>query len=292
MLLSMTGYGKASCEYANRKITVEVKSLNSKQMDINTRIAAVYRDKELEIRNLVAQQLERGKVDFTLTVEEKGASGTLINQAVVANYYQQLQQVADNLHIAMPENILDTIMKLPDALKTDNVTTSDDEWQTVQKVVLAALEQLTAFRTQEGRALQQMFDKKLERIGALLAEVEPFEKGRVQKIRDNIEKSLQELSADKKIDIDRNRFEQEMIFYIEKLDVNEEKVRLRNHLKYFAETMQTEHAAGKKLGFIAQEMGREINTLGSKSNQSEMQIIVVKMKDELEQIKEQVLNVL
>lgn len=292
MLLSMTGYGKASCEYANRKITVEVKSLNSKQMDINTRIAAVYRDKELEIRNLVAQQLERGKVDFTLTVEEKGASGTLVNQAVVANYYQQLQQVADNLHIAMPENILDTIMKLPDALKTDNATTSDDEWQAVQKVVLAALDQLTAFRTQEGRALQQMFDKKLERIGALLAEVEPFEKGRVQKIRDNIEKSLQDLSNDKKIDIDRNRFEQEMIFYIEKLDINEEKVRLRNHLKYFAETMQTEHAAGKKLGFIAQEMGREINTLGSKSNQSEMQIIVVKMKDELEQIKEQVLNVL
>ena len=292
MLLSMTGYGKASCEYANRKITVEVKSLNSKQMDINTRIAAVYRDKELEIRNLVAQQLERGKVDFTLTVEEKGASGTLVNQAVVANYYQQLQQVADNLHIAMPENILDTIMKLPDALKTDNATTSDDEWQAVQKVVLAALDQLTAFRTQEGRALQQMFDKKLERIGALLAEVEPFEKGRVQKIRDNIEKSLQDLSSDKKIDIDRNRFEQEMIFYIEKLDINEEKVRLRNHLKYFAETMQTEHAAGKKLGFIAQEMGREINTLGSKSNQSEMQIIVVKMKDELEQIKEQVLNVL
>ena len=292
MLLSMTGYGKASCEYANRKITVEVKSLNSKQMDINTRIAAVYRDKELEIRNLVAQQLERGKVDFTLTVEEKGASGTLVNQAVVANYYQQLQQVADNLHIAMPENILDTIMKLPDALKTDNATTSDDEWQAVQQVVLAALDQLTAFRTQEGRALQQMFDKKLERIGALLAEVEPFEKGRVQKIRDNIEKSLQDLSSDKKIDIDRNRFEQEMIFYIEKLDINEEKVRLRNHLKYFAETMQTEHAAGKKLGFIAQEMGREINTLGSKSNQSEMQIIVVKMKDELEQIKEQVLNVL
>lgn len=292
MLLSMTGYGKASCEYANRKITVEVKSLNSKQMDINTRIAAVYRDKELEIRNLVAQQLERGKVDFTLTVEEKGASGTLVNQAVVANYYQQLQQVADNLHIAMPENILDTIMKLPDALKTDNATTSDNEWQAVQKVVLAALDQLTAFRTQEGRALQQMFDKKLERIGALLAEVEPFEKGRVQKIRDNIEKSLQDLSNDKKIDIDRNRFEQEMIFYIEKLDINEEKVRLRNHLKYFAETMQTEHAAGKKLGFIAQEMGREINTLGSKSNQSEMQIIVVKMKDELEQIKEQVLNVL
>ena len=292
MLLSMTGYGKATCEYANKKITVEVKSLNSKQMDINARVAAAYREKELEIRNLIAQQLERGKVDFVLSVEGNGAAATLINQAVVANYYRQMQTIADQLQIPMPENSFDTIMRLPDTLKTDDGTISDEEWEAVRKTVLAALAQLTEFRKQEGRALQQMFDKKLERIGALLAEVEPFEKGRVQKIRDNIEKSLQELSTDKKIDIDRNRFEQELIYYIEKLDVNEEKVRLRNHLKYFAETMEHEHAAGKKLGFIAQEMGREINTLGSKSNQSEMQIIVVKMKDELEQIKEQVLNVL
>ena len=292
MLLSMTGYGKATCEYANKKITVEVKSLNSKQMDINARVAAAYREKELEIRNLIAQQLERGKVDFVLSVEGNGASATLINQAVVANYYRQMQTIADQLQIPMPENSFDTIMRLPDTLKTDDGTISDEEWEAVRKTVLAALAQLTEFRKQEGRALRQMFDKKLERIGALLAEVEPFEKGRVQKIRDNIEKSLQELSTDKKIDIDRNRFEQELIYYIEKLDVNEEKVRLRNHLKYFAETMEHEHAAGKKLGFIAQEMGREINTLGSKSNQSEMQIIVVKMKDELEQIKEQVLNVL
>lgn len=288
----MTGYGKATCEYANKKITVEVKSLNSKQMDINARVAAAYREKELEIRNLIAQQLERGKVDFVLSVEGNGASATLINQAVVANYYRQMQTIADQLQIPMPENSFDTIMRLPDTLKTDDGTISDEEWEAVRKTVLAALAQLTEFRKQEGRALRQMFDKKLERIGALLAEVEPFEKGRVQKIRDNIEKSLQELSTDKKIDIDRNRFEQELIYYIEKLDVNEEKVRLRNHLKYFAETMEHEHAAGKKLGFIAQEMGREINTLGSKSNQSEMQIIVVKMKDELEQIKEQVLNVL
>lgn len=290
MLLSMTGYGKATCEYANKKITVEVKSLNSKQMDINARVAAAYREKELEIRNLITQQLERGKVDFVLSVEGNGASATLINQAVVANYYRQMQTIADQLQIPMPENSFDTIMRLPDTLKIDDGTISDEEWEAVRKTVLAALAQLTEFRKQEGRALQNMFAQKIDRIGALLAEVEPHEKGRVAKIRAHIEESLNELGD--KIAVDRNRFEQELIYYIEKLDVNEEKVRLRNHLKYFAETMEHEHAAGKKLGFIAQEMGREINTLGSKSNQSEMQIIVVKMKDELEQIKEQVLNVL
>ena len=290
MLLSMTGYGKATCEYANKKITVEVKSLNSKQMDINARVAAAYREKELEIRNLITQQLERGKVDFVLSVEGNGASATLINQAVVTNYYRQMQTIADQLQIPMPENSFDTIMRLPDTLKTDDGTISDEEWEAVRKTVLAALAQLTEFRKQEGRALQNMFAQKIDRIGALLTEVEPHEKGRVAKIRTHIEESLNELGD--KIAVDRNRFEQELIYYIEKLDVNEEKVRLRNHLKYFAETMEHEHAAGKKLGFIAQEMGREINTLGSKSNQSEMQIIVVKMKDELEQIKEQVLNVL
>ncbi len=286
----MTGYGKATCEYANKKITVEVKSLNSKQMDINTRIAAVYREKELEIRNLITQQLERGKVDFVLSVEENGTAGTLINQAVVADYYRQMLAIAEQLQIPMPENSFDTIMRLPDALKTDNDTIADDEWAAVRKTVLAALAQLTEFRTQEGRALQTMFAQKIDHIGALLAEVEPYEKGRIAKIRAHIEDALNDLGD--KIAVDRNRFEQELIYYIEKLDVNEEKVRLRNHLKYFTETMEGEHAAGKKLGFIAQEMGREINTLGSKSNQSEMQIIVVKMKDELEQIKEQVLNVL
>ena len=290
MLLSMTGYGKATCEYANKKITVEVKSLNSKQMDINARVAAAYREKELEIRNLITQQLERGKVDFVLSVEGNGASATLINQAVVTNYYRQMQTIADQLQIPRPENSFDTIMRLPDTLKTDDGTISDEEWEAVRKTVLAALAQLTEFRKQEGRALQNMFAQKIDRIGALLTEVEPHEKGRVAKIRTHIEESLNELGD--KIAVDRNRFEQELIYYIEKLDVNEEKVRLRNHLKYFAETMEHEHAAGKKLGFIAQEMGREINTLGSKSNQSEMQIIVVKMKDELEQIKEQVLNVL
>lgn len=290
MLLSMTGYGKATCRYADKKITVEVKSLNSKQMDINMRLAAVYREKELEIRNLIAQQLERGKVDFALSVEENGASATLINPTVVANYYRQMQEIANQLQIPMPSNSFDTILKLPDALKTDNNNITGEEWEAVRQTVLAALTQLTEFRQQEGKALQNMFTQKIDRIGTLLTEVEPYETGRVAKIRNHIEEALKTI-ADKTA-IDHNRFEQELIYYIEKLDVNEEKVRLRNHLKYFAETMEKEHAAGKKLGFIAQEMGREINTLGSKSNQSEMQIIVVKMKDELEQIKEQVLNVL
>lgn len=290
MLLSMTGYGKATCRYADKKITVEVKSLNSKQMDINMRLAAVYREKELEIRNLIAQQLERGKVDFALSVEENGASATLINPTVVTNYYRQMQEIANQLQIPMPSNSFDTILKLPDALKTDNNNITEEEWEAVRQTVLAALTQLTEFRQQEGKALQNMFTQKIDRIGTLLTEVEPYETGRVAKIRNHIEEALKTI-ADKTA-IDHNRFEQELIYYIEKLDVNEEKVRLRNHLKYFAETMEKEHAAGKKLGFIAQEMGREINTLGSKSNQSEMQIIVVKMKDELEQIKEQVLNVL
>lgn len=286
----MTGYGKATCRYADKKITVEVKSLNSKQMDINMRLAAVYREKELEIRNLIAQQLERGKVDFALSVEENGASATLINPTVVTNYYRQMQEIANQLQIPMPSNSFDTILKLPDALKTDNNNITEEEWEAVRQTVLAALTQLTEFRQQEGKALQNMFTQKIDRIGTLLTEVEPYETGRVAKIRNHIEEALKTI-ADKTA-IDHNRFEQELIYYIEKLDVNEEKVRLRNHLKYFAETMEKEHAAGKKLGFIAQEMGREINTLGSKSNQSEMQIIVVKMKDELEQIKEQVLNVL
>lgn len=290
MLLSMTGYGKATCRYADKKITVEIKSLNSKQMDINMRLAAVYREKELEIRNLIAQQLERGKVDFALSVEENGASATLINPTVVANYYRQMQEIANQLQIPMPSNSFDTILKLPDALKTDNNNITGEEWEAVRQTVLAALTQLTEFRQQEGKALQNMFTQKIDRIGTLLTEVEPYETGRVAKIRNHIEEALKTI-ADKTA-IDHNRFEQELIYYIEKLDVNEEKVRLRNHLKYFAETMEKEHAAGKKLGFIAQEMGREINTLGSKSNQSEMQIIVVKMKDELEQIKEQVLNIL
>ncbi len=293
ILLSMTGYGKATCEFENKKITVEVKSLNSKQLDLTTRVANIYRAKELDMRALIAQKLERGKIDFALTVEDTcGASAAVINRAVVANYYGQMVEISKSSGIPMSENVnyFDAILRLPDALRAENANISDEEYKAVFATIEQALDNLTAFREQEGEALYKMFNQKLERISALLLDIEPFEKERVAKIRARLENNLKELGD--AIVVDRNRFEQELIYYIEKLDVNEEKVRLRNHLKYFADTMKNEHASGKKLGFIAQEMGREINTLGSKSNQSDMQIIVVKMKDELEQIKEQVLNVL
>lgn len=287
----MTGYGKASCEYENKKIVVEIKSLNSKSIDISTRIAAIYREKEIDIRNLIAQNLERGKVDFTLYYEDAGsAAASKINCALVKNYKDQIEAVARETGIAVPENLMEMILKMPDVMKTDSVVLEEKEWEVVRRCIEQAIGQLNEFRIQEGRSLYNMFVQKIERIGALLAEVEPYEGERIEKIKARLKENLKTLED--KISIDRNRLEQEMIFYIEKLDVNEEKTRLRNHLKYFLETMDTEKGPGKKLGFIAQEMGREINTLGSKSNHSEMQIIVVKMKDELEQIKEQVLNVL
>ena len=293
MLLSMTGYGKAICEYNNKKITVEIKSLNSKQVDLSTRIANAYRDKEIDLRNLIAQRLERGKIDFALTVEDTdGSAAACINQTIVGNYYKQLVEMSQQLHIPLPAeaNLVDALLRLPAAIKIDTPSVDPDEYKALFDTVGRAIDQLIAFRQQEGAALQRMFAEKLEHIGALLLEVDQYEQERIAKIRTRLLENLTEI--ENKVAVDRNRFEQELIYYIEKLDVNEEKVRLRNHLKYFAETMEHEHAAGKKLGFIAQEMGREINTLGSKSNHSEMQIIVVKMKDELEQIKEQVLNVL
>lgn len=293
MLLSMTGYGKAVCEYQHKKIIAELKSLNSKQIDILARIPSAYREKEIELRSLVAQRLVRGKVDFQITIDNNsGAEAVTINQSVVQNYFQQLCEMSRKSGIPMPTtaNYFDTILRLPEALCVSANEVDENEYAAVFQAVNAAIDQLLAFRAQEGESLQRMFSEKLDNIARLLAEVETREKTRVPAIRARIEEGLKELGD--KVQVDRNRFEQELIFYIEKLDINEEKVRLRNHLKYFAETMKNDDAAGKKLGFIAQEMGREINTLGSKSNQSEMQILVVKMKDELEQIKEQVLNVL
>lgn len=292
MLLSMTGYGKASCEYSNKKITVEVKSLNSKQIDISTRIANVYREKDIELRNLITQKLERGKVDFALYIEDAGGqTTTTINRTVVADYYRQITEMAAELGISEPTtNWMEVLLRLPDTVKTETATLDEEEWEYIQTTVNQALDQLIAFRTQEGCALEKIFKQKIDRIGELLTQIDQYEGERLTKIRQRLEENLQQI--ENKIAIDRNRLEQEMIFYIEKLDVNEEKVRLRNHLNYFMETMAKEHAPGKKLGFIVQEMGREINTLGSKSNHSEMQKVVVEMKDELEQIKEQVLNVL
>ncbi len=294
MIQSMTGYGKADCELAGNKIIAEIKSLNSKQLDLSMRVAPQYREKDLEIRNIIARRLERGKVDFALYVENALENEEhQINTAVVENYYWQIKQMADNMRIPVPNNWFEILLKLPDVFKNNENTTADDvEWQAVVDLINTAIDRFTEFRAQEGETLQNMFEEKIARIGELLDSIEPYEIERIAKIRARIEENMAILAENSKIDIDRNRLEQEMIYYIEKLDVNEEKVRLRNHLKYFMETMHTEKAPGKKLGFIAQEIGREINTLGSKSNHSEMQRIVVMMKDQLEQIKEQVLNVL
>lgn len=291
MIQSMTGFGKATCEYANKKIVVEIKSLNSKQLDISTRVSGLYREKDIEIRNELSQQVERGKVDFALYVDNSGKeSVTQINQSVVESYYQQIRQLSENIGIEVPSNWFEVLLRLPDTMKTETIELDENEWLEIRKTIAEAVGQLREFRIQEGKSLEAVFNSRIAHIGELLTQIEPFEQERVEKIKTRLQENLQALSE--KIDYDNNRLEQELIFYIEKLDVNEEKVRLRNHLDYFIETMQNEKAPGKKLGFIAQEIGREINTLGSKSNHSEMQKIVVAMKDDLEQIKEQVLNVL
>ena len=292
MILSMTGYGKAVVAYKEKKINVEVKSLNSKSLDLSARIAPLYREKEMEIRRLLAQKLERGKVDFSLWVEkESTVDATPINAALVENYYKQIKEISASTGIPEPEDWFTTLLRLPDVTaKTEVEVLDDEEWKVAQQAINEAIEKLTEFRKQEGAALQKKFTEKIDNIANLLKSIEPFEKSRVPKIREKIIDGLKQIPE---VDYDKNRLEQELIYYIEKLDINEEKQRLTNHLKYFHETMkESGHGVGKKLGFIAQEMGREINTTGSKSNQAEMQNIVVKMKDELEQIKEQVLNAL
>ena len=292
MIQSMTGFGKASRIFGNKKITVEVKSLNSKQADLNTRLNSLYREKDIDLRNTVTRRLSHGKIDLTISAEEIASEPSAhINIDVLTNYRQQLDAAVERLGIAMPDNMLELMLRMPEVFQNDaSKQLSEEEWNTVMEALNDALDQLQSFRLQEGRSLDAMFREKIANITVLLAEVEPYEGERVDKIRTRLEENLK--SLEERVAIDRNRLEQEMIFYLEKLDINEEKVRLRNHLKYFLETLDNEPEPGKKLGFIAQEMGREINTLGSKSNHSEMQIIVVKMKDQLEQIKEQVLNVL
>jgi uncharacterized protein (TIGR00255 family) len=304
----MTGYGKAESQVANnKKLTVEIKSLNSKSMDLSVRIAPQLRQKELDIRTIVAQRLERGKIDLSIYYQDaaqgdNAASFSPINKEAFAYYYKELKALQEELGME-PSELVSTIMRMPDVTKTQEVNEIDEaEWQIATQTLEQAIEQFNAFREQEGASLQKMFCEKLDAIAGLLSEVEPYEQSRVEKIKARLEANLEQLSASSQEAVDRNRLEQEMIFYLEKLDITEEKVRLTNHLKYFRETMENCQivngqivnplGVGKKLGFIAQEMGREINTLGSKSNQSEMQIIVVKMKDILEQIKEQVLNVL
>ena len=291
MIQSMTGYGNVVVAYKDKKIHVEIKSLNSKQLDLQTRIAPLYREKEMECRAMVAEALIRGKVDMSVWIEKESAvDATPVNAALVENYYHQLKDVAQKVGIPEPADWLYTLTRMPDVLtKTDVETLEDEEWAIVKGAVADALKSLVDFRKQEGAALQKKFTEKIDNIAQLLVDIEPYEKGRVEKIKTRIEGGLKQIPD---VEYDKNRLEQELIYYIEKLDISEEKQRLANHLKYFRETMEEPAGQGKKLGFIAQEMGREINTTGSKSNQAEMQNIVVKMKDELEQIKEQVLNAL
>ena len=300
MILSMTGYGKAVATFNEKKISVEIKSLNSKALDLSTRVAPLYREKEMEIRQMIQQKVIRGKVDFAIWIEKDVATEAApINVALIENYYNQLQNVAKRLGLSCQEvnggNIasdwMKVLMRMPDVMSRQEIEElSDEEWTVVRQAIDDALCALVDFRKQEGAALEKKFNEKIDNIEALMLSIEPYEKARVEKIRARI---IDGLKAIPEIEYDNNRLEQELIYYIEKLDISEEKQRLANHLNYFRETMaEVEGGQGKKLGFIAQEMGREINTTGSKSNQAEMQNIVVKMKDELEQIKEQVLNAL
>ncbi len=293
MIQSMTGYGKASLMWRDGKIIAEVKTLNSKALDLASHICPQYREREMELRNMVGKAVERGKVDFNLWTErDDSAPEASLNGQLLASYYRQMLDISSTYGIPRPADAWPMLVRMPDAVRRQeqSLEVTDEEWAAVTETVGKALRQLLDFRTQEGAALEKTFSSKLSRIEALLTEVEPYEKSRATKIRQRITEALESLSP--AVNYDQGRLEQEMIYYIEKLDVSEEKQRLANHLHYFRETMATGHGQGKKLGFIAQEMGREINTLGSKSNLAEMQNIVVMMKDELEQIKEQVLNVL
>ena len=295
MILSMTGYGKSIATFQDKKINVEIKSLNSKALDLSTRIAPLYREKEMEMRQMIQQKVIRGKVDFSIwieKVEDEMADAASINIELAKNYYQQLTALASSNNEATPSmtEMMPIILRMPDILVKQDQTEilSEEEWAVARQAIDSALDALVDFRRQEGEALAKKFGEKIDNIEALLKSIEPYENSRVEKIRQRIIDGLKQISE---IDYDKNRLEQELIYYIEKLDISEEKQRLTNHLNYFRETMaEPEGGQGKKLGFIAQEMGREINTTGSKSNQAEMQNIVVKMKDELEQIKEQVLN--
>ena len=291
MLLSMTGFGKAIVEIPNKKITVEIKSLNSKQLDVSARVPAAYREKELEMRNRIARRLERGKVDLSVHVETVVSdTPATLNIALMAQYKTQIETMSQELAIPLPTDWYSVLLRMPEVMKAENSTSlSEEEGDALLKAVDEAIEGLMQFRREEGKKLEEFFAQRIDNIRARLSEVPQYESERVAKIRARIEDGLAKI---KEVDYDKSRLEQEMIYYIEKLDVNEEKQRLTQHLNYFIETMNDTHGQGKKLGFISQEMGREINTLGSKSNHAEMQKIVVRMKDELEQIKEQVLNVM
>lgn len=292
MLISMTGFGKAEVQFNGKSITVEVKSLNSKQLDLNVKTPMIYRDREYDIRNLLSTKLIRGKIDFYINYDEKKENTAApINVSVFKSYYEQIKKISDDCNLALSgEPVIQTILRLPDVLKIEKVEVTDEEWKAVFECINAAIEKMILFRNQEGKALEKDITERVRLIEELLFKIEPFEKQRLEAVKTKLQEGLKNLSKDVKVDNDR--FEQEIIYYLEKMDVTEEKVRLRNHCEYFINTVNEIHPVGRKLGFILQEMGREINTLGSKANQADMQKFVVLMKDELEKIKEQSLNIL
>jgi uncharacterized protein (TIGR00255 family) len=291
MIRSMTGFGKTEFEVGTKKITLEIKSLNSKQLDINTRVPSMYREKDLEIRRLISEMLTRGKVDFAIYLDNLGTESTSrINAVIIKDYFKQLKAIHKELGLEVDQSIMQSIMRLPETVKMVYDELDETEWLMVRENLIKTLDELNRFRDQEGLALKADIDTNIANILDLLKQVEPFETQRMENVKTKIMDSLNDLQLNG--NIDKNRFEQELIYYMEKLDINEEKVRLTNHCSYFTETMAEAEPSGRKLGFIAQEIGREINTLGSKANESNLQRIVVQMKDNLEKIKEQVLNVL
>lgn len=290
MIQSMTGYGKATAELQNKKITVELKSLNSKQLDLSVRIPSIYREQEMNLRNMIGKELSRGKIDLLIFIENIGAeTSSVINQNVIESYHRQITESAKGLNIPTPQDWYAVLLRLPDALKHEIQEANEEEWSQLEGAVKSAIAQMQEFRIQEGKMLRSLFVDKINKIKQLLVEIEQYEGERIERVKERMVEALQKI---KDFDYDENRLEQELFYHIERLDINEEKARLSNHLQYFLATIDEEEAQGKKLNFIAQEIGREINTMGSKSNHAEMQQIVVRMKDELEQIKEQVLNVL
>ncbi len=291
MIYSMTGYGKTSFEYNGKSFTIEVKSLNSKQADINIKIPNLYKEKEIELRNILVNELKRGKIEFILSVSAgERANIPTINKAVIKSYFSQLSEILSDLNLTEQQNILTSILRLPEVLTTQQEELDNAEWEVIKDNALKAIQDLNSFRIQEGKPTEADFRERITIIQNLLESIAEFEEKRIETIKNRIKNNLNEIISPEKID--ENRFEQELIFYIEKIDITEEKVRLKNHCEYFLKTLEEEEPVGKKLNFISQEIGREINTIGSKANDSNIQRFVVVMKDELEKIKEQTMNVL
>jgi uncharacterized protein (TIGR00255 family) len=291
MIVSMTGYGKSTCQLEEKNVTVEIRTLNSKNLDLNIKVPGIFREKENQVRHILGSTLERGKAELVISVESsKATSNTIINKQLLMQFFNEMKDIAYELKTEISENIFSALLRLPDVLQLKEEEIVDDEWAHIESTIMEAIEQVKKFRLSEGNHLQDDIEERLKSIENLLFEIDPFEKNRIQNIKDKILRSINELNGSVKID--ENRFEQELIFYLEKLDITEEKVRLKKHLDYFSETIFECNTGGKKLGFIAQEIGREINTIGSKANDADMQKIVVQMKDELEKIKEQLMNVL